>query len=487
MDETVVAQTSPGPAACKAELETVLASQTFGRAPAVSKILRFVCSRYLEGTGDTVTEWSIAIDGLGRRDTFDPERDAIVRVEFHLLRKRLTQYYIKEGASHAVRITFGDNGYLPRFVFAAAAPELPAPTPPTPEPEPEAIPAPAPPMERAPRVLPPWRKGTILGCAVGALAALLLILIWAQDQRPPAKAGGPAPPVVADGAIRIATGITAPRYIDSSGNSWTGDAYATGGTLFDLPDRKIFGTLNQDLYQHGREGEFRYDIPGKAGVYELRLHFAETRFGQNPTEGAEGMRTFDVALNGRPLLTGFDITRDAAGPNTAAVKVWKDIEAATDGQFHLAFTGRTGQSLVNGIELLPMEKGEPLPVRISCGPRAVIDRQGRFWQADEYFLGGRQALRDSELRGTEDDSIFASSRIGNFSYAIPVVTGLTYKATLTGLIRSTSGKASGSSTCTPMASMCCTVLTSLRRRAAQGARPRRRCAICVPTRKERSF
>src|SRR3954469_8070886 len=125
MAEAVIAQISPDPAACKAELETVLASQTFGRAPAVSKILRFVCTRYLEGAGDTVTEWTIAIDGLGRRETFDPERDAIVRVEFHLLRKRLTNYYLKEGASHAVRITFGENGYLPRFVLAAAPVEAP--------------------------------------------------------------------------------------------------------------------------------------------------------------------------------------------------------------------------------------------------------------------------------------------------------------------------------------------------------------------------
>ncbi|MEO8597620.1 MAG: malectin domain-containing carbohydrate-binding protein [Candidatus Solibacter sp.] len=431
MDETVIAQPLPDPAACRAELETVLASQTFGRAPAVSKILRFVCSRYLEGVGDTVTEWTIAIDGLGRRENFDPERDAIVRVEFHLLRKRLTQYYLKEGASHGVRITFGENGYLPRFVLAGAvAPEVPALPPPTPEPEPEAIPVAAPaPAQEVPELPRRWRAGTVLGIAA-ALTGVFLIAVWALEQRPAELASKAAPPVFTGRAIRIATGITAPKYLDSSGNSWSGDAFATGGTLFDLPDRKIFRTLNQDLYQHGREGEFRYDIPAGAGWYELHLHFAETRFGQSPLEGAEGARKFDVALNGRPLLTDFDIARDAAGANTATVKVWKDVAPAADGQFHFAFTGRAGMPLLNGIELLPAKKGEPLPVRISCGPRAVSDKQGRLWQADEYFLGGRQFGRDGEVTGTDDDSIFASSRLGNFSYAIPVADGLTYKGTL---------------------------------------------------------
>jgi hypothetical protein len=423
-------QPSPDPAACKAELETVLASHTFLRAPTVSKILAFVCNRYLEGAGGKVNEWSIAIDGLGRRDSFDPEKDAIVRVEFHLLRKRLTQYYLKEGASHAVRITFGDNGYLPRFALAAAVPapeafaapvETPAAAPPVPQPV--VSPLAAHPVKR-----PVWVRLAAPGVAV--LAAVLLLVIWAKEERPPAKMGASAPPVFAGGAIRIAAGIAAPKYIDASGNSWSGDAYGKGGSSFDRTDRKIFRTLNQELYQRGREGEFRYDIPANAGVYELRLHFAETRFGQNPADGAETVRKFDVALNGRPLLSDFDIARDAAGPNTATVKVWKDVAPAEDGYLHFSFTGRAGQPLLNGIELLPSTGGEPLPVRITCGPRAVFDKLGRLWQADEYFLGGRNAERDGEVTGTEDASIFASSRLGNFSYAIPVAAGMTYRVTL---------------------------------------------------------
>src|ERR1041385_3401228 len=98
----------PNPAASRAELEAVLASPNFSRAPALSKILAYVCNKHLEGAGDSVNEWSIAVDALGRRQSFDPEKDSIVRVEFHFLRKRLADYYQKDGASHPVRITFGD-------------------------------------------------------------------------------------------------------------------------------------------------------------------------------------------------------------------------------------------------------------------------------------------------------------------------------------------------------------------------------------------
>ena len=436
MGESFIAQEPPDLAACKAELETVLASHTFGRAPAVSKILAFVCNRHFEDADQTINEWTIAIDGLGRRSTFDPEKDAIVRVEFHLLRKRLAQYYLKEGASHAVRITFIDSGYVPRFIYAspvhppveqpAVVFEEPAPDPQPAEPQVPPLDQPAAPTRWS------WRW-TALPVGVATLAVLLFLVVRAQVKTSAdgssSGAGSPAL-VTATDEIRIAAGIPGPKYIDGSGQPWSGDLYVTGGTAFEQPDRQIYRTQNQDLYQRGREGQFRYDIPAKPGVYELRLHFAETRFGQSPLEGAEARRRFDVSLNGQALLTDFDITRDAAGPDTATVKVFEDVKPAGDGFVHLNFIGRAGLPLLNAIELLPDAAGKPLPVRITCGAHPAYDKQGRFWQADEYFLGGRQSDREGVVRGADDSSMYASSRFGNFSYAIPVAGGSTYRANL---------------------------------------------------------
>jgi hypothetical protein len=436
MGDNLVVQAPLDPAACKAELETVLASQSFGRAPAVSKILAFVCNKYLEGAGDTINEWTIAIDGLGRRPIFDPEKDAIVRVEFHLLRKRLAQYYAKEGASHAIRITFAESGYLPRFVPAVSS--SPAETEPVAAPPPQVAPPPAVETDPLPKRLD-WRRIAI-PVGIALLAAVVFFADRSQVTSQPASAAvsrssedrpNPAGGVPnADDAIRIAVGLPGSKYVDSCGHSWSGDPYVTGGTPFDRSDRKILRTLNQALYQKGREGEFRYDIPAKRGTYELHLYFAETRFGQDPLQGADAMRRFDVSLNGRSLLEDFDITKDAAGTNTATVKIWKDATPGPDGFLHLLFSARSGLPLLNAIELLPGTPGEPLPIRIICSAHPVYDKQGHFWHADDYFLGGRLGERHGIIQGVDDLSIHASPRFGNFSYAIPVAAGETYRATL---------------------------------------------------------
>jgi hypothetical protein len=425
----------PDPAASRAELEAVLASSSFSRAPALSKILSYVCNKHLDGAGDSVNEWSIAVDALGRRQNFDPEKDSIVRVEFHFLRKRLADYYQKEGASHPVKVTFGDGGYLPRFVSMAPPTQTSVAADPAPQSPEEPV------VVDTETALPPvanpeWRRMAIpAGITLAVFLVLVATAVWRAAEKPSAAlASAPTatvgPAAATDGSIRIAIGLTGPKYVDSSGHIWSGDIYATGGNTFDRSERPIYRTLDQAMYQRGREGDFRYDIPARTGVYELRLHFAETQFGQTPLEGAEGMRRFDVSLNGRTILDDFDIARDAAASSTAAVKIWKDVEPGRDGFVRLVFTGRTGRPLVNAIELLPATRGEPLPLRLVCGVHPVYDRKGQLWQADGFFLGGRLEDSQSRFAGAEDSALFGSARFGNFNYAIPVAEGATYRATL---------------------------------------------------------
>jgi hypothetical protein len=49
----------------------------------------------------------------------------------------------------------------------------------------------------------------------------------------------------------------------------------------------IWRTQNPDFYRTSRQGQFSYAIPLKKGIYELRLHFAETVYGPESTERAE--------------------------------------------------------------------------------------------------------------------------------------------------------------------------------------------------------
>src|SRR5689334_9530632 len=86
------------------ELESVLRSGIFNRAPNLAQLLTYVCNKHFEGAADQIKEYNIAVDALGRPPDFDQKRDSIVRVEAHRLRKRLREYYEADGADHEVQI-----------------------------------------------------------------------------------------------------------------------------------------------------------------------------------------------------------------------------------------------------------------------------------------------------------------------------------------------------------------------------------------------
>src|SRR5580658_7259947 len=100
----------------KNELQSVLDSGIFNRAPNLAHVLTYVCSQYFEGAAEQIKEYNIAVEALGRPAGFDQKRDSIVRVEAHRLRKRLREYYQAEGAGHSVRIDIPSGQYAPHFV-----------------------------------------------------------------------------------------------------------------------------------------------------------------------------------------------------------------------------------------------------------------------------------------------------------------------------------------------------------------------------------
>jgi hypothetical protein len=104
----------------RAEMESVLQSGIFGKAPRLGNFFRYICERYLEGNGDQVKEYSIALEALGRSAEFDPKKDSIVRVEAHRLRKRLEEYYAGAGADHPIQIRIPSGGYCPQFLQVPA-------------------------------------------------------------------------------------------------------------------------------------------------------------------------------------------------------------------------------------------------------------------------------------------------------------------------------------------------------------------------------
>ena len=127
-------------------------------------------------------------------------------------------------------------------------------------------------------------------------------------------AGVVAPaPLAPQPLVRIAAGSNRDGVAAANGVVWQRDRYFFGGDIVTSTPRTIRRTTDDARYLTRREGDFEYRIPVPPGSYELRLHFAETVFGEeNVAGGGESSRIFNVQVNGGEVWTA-DIVAEAAG------------------------------------------------------------------------------------------------------------------------------------------------------------------------------
>ena len=172
--------------------------------------------------------------------------------------------------------------------------------------------------------------------------------------------GAPAQP-----AIRINAG--GEQHTDASGNVFLSDRFFNNGRVGGTNDDIfIVGTgtnasndsdVDDILYQTNRfDDNLSYEIPVASGVYNVRLHFAETFF------DLENQRVFDVAIEGVTLLDNFDIfgTRMNAftpGHDASFVQDFFAVQV-DDGGLSLSLDaqgpGGVNNGLISAIEVLPI-------------------------------------------------------------------------------------------------------------------------------------
>jgi hypothetical protein len=113
-------------------------------------------------------------------------------------------------------------------------------------------------------------------------------------------------------------------YTDANGNTWLADDSWMGGAKdwgFDGGSTAgrgqitVENTVDSTVYRTEHYGMTAYNFHLKPGDYLVRLHFAETF---DYTNG--GDRVFDVSIQGKKVLSDFDIFREAGGRKKAVVK-----------------------------------------------------------------------------------------------------------------------------------------------------------------------
>ena len=107
-----------------AALERILKSESFRSSPKVRDFLRYVVTEELEGRGYQIKAYTIGIDALDRPDSFDPQKDPVVRVLAGRVRARLEEYYKLEGREDPVRIVLEKGTYRPSFQGAEQQSEI---------------------------------------------------------------------------------------------------------------------------------------------------------------------------------------------------------------------------------------------------------------------------------------------------------------------------------------------------------------------------
>lgn len=242
----------------------------------------------------------------------------------------------------------------------------------------------------------------------------------------PRHSGAPAPE-----DVHILAGNLTEGFTDSAGREWSADRYFEGGIATPQADVQVVNADEPRLFRHQREGQFHYHIPLKPGLYELRLYFAETLYGQGaPAGGGEVSRLFRVRINGQVAYEPLDVCAEAPGRSVAMRKVFLNVSPAQDGKLHLGFEVlRPDKPFVNAIEIVPGLKDRMLPVRMVAAPQPALEAGGVLWEPDSFVQGGRRVARARQISGAPAE-LFRSERFGHFQYHLHAVKGHRYRLTL---------------------------------------------------------
>jgi hypothetical protein len=417
----------------RAEFERLL--KDFARFHRLILLLQFLGKHYFAGESEQIDEYNIATQVFGRSKTaFNPSEDSIVRVEAHRLRKRLKEFYEKEGRDRTIQMSLPLGNYIP--TFRVANPGAKDKSAPDTDRQPEqTVAAPTsgtvatvPPVPKAQGLRAFWRKpGKLYPVLGGGLFLLLLAVGWfvvtnnsapRQTQKATESARGAKLPDsnAPFQPIRILSGYTGKPQMDKSGQFWSADQYFSGGGAWTRNAQTLYRSSEPFLYEHWRSGDFSYSIPLAPGTYELHLYFVTDNTGE---DGGSG---FSVRINDDLVLQNFDINSDALGANVADERIFRDVTPDKNGYLNINFSSEQGKPSLTALEILPGTLHAQLPIRMVMQPRPVIDHNGTRWSPDNYSMNGYLSNRRIPLAGTPDPDLFASERYGHFNYAIPVDT-----------------------------------------------------------------
>ena len=103
------------PSTAALKLTRIVQSKIFRASEVLRNLLVYLSDKALSGTADTLKEYTIGLDALGKPASFDPRQESVVRMHTARLRQKLAEYYRTEGIDDPVIIDLPKGGFKITF------------------------------------------------------------------------------------------------------------------------------------------------------------------------------------------------------------------------------------------------------------------------------------------------------------------------------------------------------------------------------------
>lgn len=97
------------------QLKVILASKYFKSAKQMQRFLKYIVEKTIDGKGEAIKQYSIAVDALLFTNDFDPDENPAVRIMGGRVRQRLIDYYKVHKNEDEIIISIPKGGYIPEF------------------------------------------------------------------------------------------------------------------------------------------------------------------------------------------------------------------------------------------------------------------------------------------------------------------------------------------------------------------------------------
>ena len=223
---------------------------------------------------------------------------------------------------------------------------------------------------------------------------------WALSAQAPEGEAALVPPTARSAVLAVNVGSRV-EHVAADGTLFAADASGIGRAT---RTGAIAGTTEHALYRSGvwSAEELSYDLDLADGTYAVTLHFAETSRGAF----ADGVRVFDVALEGRVVEDDLDVHARVGARAALAVE---HVASVTDGVLDIDLPKGAQNPILSGIEIERLDDAPAEPAPAEPTPAAG----GALARDDAFVFDWDREVRVDPAMGVASVRLSASDLLAN--------------------------------------------------------------------------